>query len=152
MANWLNQSEQKAWRAFLTGQARVLEAINQDMVNDSGLTLNEYEVLVRLSESPDHRLRMSNLAENLVHSRSRLTHTVKRLEEVGYVCRTRCPEDRRGIICCLTEEGFSKLEHAAPMHVDSVRKHLVDHFTTEEFLELGKLFAKVGCTEEAVAQ
>lgn len=152
MANWLTEPEQRAWRSFLTGQARVLEAINQDMVTDSGLTLNEYEVLVRLSESPERRLRMSNLAEHLVHSRSRLTHTVKRLEGAGYVERTRCPEDRRGIVCHLTESGFAKLEQAAPRHVDSVRKNLVDCLSTKEFLQLGELFAKIGSCEEPVAQ
>ncbi|AHU90200.1 MarR family transcriptional regulator [Trueperella pyogenes] len=153
MVNWLNHSEQVAWRAFLTGQARILEAINQDMVNDSGLTLNEYEVLVRLSESPDRMLRMSTLADNLVHSRSRLTHTVKRLEEIGYVCRTRCPQDRRGIICQLTDKGYAKLEKAAPMHVESVRRNMVSRFTTEEFLALGELFTRItGPIEVPVAQ
>ncbi|QOQ39316.1 MarR family winged helix-turn-helix transcriptional regulator [Trueperella pecoris] len=150
MANWLSQPEQEAWRSFLTGQATILDKVNQDMANDSGLTLNEYEVLVRLSESEDRKLRMSNLAENLVHSRSRLTHTVKRLEQAGFVRREPCPHDRRGIICQLTNEGYAKLEEAAPKHVDSVRRHFVDLLETPEFLELGRAFRKVidSATEE----
>lgn len=153
MTNWLSGPEQVAWRAFLTGQARVLEAINQDMATESGLTLNEYEVLVRLSESPGHELRMSHLADNLVHSRSRLTHTVKRLEQEGFVHREPCPQDRRGIVCHLTDAGLSKLEQAAPKHVDSVRAALLERLTSEEFLQLGQIFSKLTASfDEAVAQ
>ena len=143
MVEWLSEKEQAAWRSFLTGQALVLDAINQDLSADSGLTLNEYEVLVRLSESPDRQLRMSHLAENLVHSRSRLTHTVKRLEKAGFVSREPCPDDRRGIICKLTDEGFAKLEQTAPQHVDSVRRHLISHLEPEEFLEFGRVLKKL---------
>ncbi|MDP9806670.1 DNA-binding MarR family transcriptional regulator [Trueperella bonasi] len=143
MVDWLTDKEQVAWRSFLTGQALVLDAINQDLASDSGLTLNEYEVLVRLSESPQRQLRMSHLAENLVHSRSRLTHTVKRLENQGYVYREPCPEDRRGIICKLTDAGFAKLEQTAPQHVESVRRHLISHLKPDEFLEFGRVLKKL---------
>lgn len=143
MVNWLSREQQRAWRSFLRGQAIVLEAVNQDLSSDSGLTLNEYEVLVRLSEAKNHKLRMSNLAQNLVNSRSRLTHTVKRLEKSGYVERQPCPEDRRGIVCILTDAGFSKLKKSAPEHVESVREHLVSHLSDEEFAEFGRLWEKL---------
>lgn len=143
MVEWLNENEQTAWRSFLTGQALVLDAINHDLATDSGLTLSEYEVLVRLSESPDRQLRMSHLAENLVHSRSRLTHTVKRLEKEGFVLRAPCSDDRRGIICKLTDDGFAKLEKTAPQHVESVRRHLISHLDAEEFLEFGRVLKKL---------
>ena len=141
--NWLDSDQQVSWRNFLTGQALVMDAINQDMVRDSELTLNEYEVLVRLSESPGKQLRMSSLAQNLVHSRSRLTHTVKRLENAGFVHREHCAEDGRGILCKLTAAGLNKLTAAAPPHVDSVRSHLVDRLSDEEFAALGKIFGKL---------
>lgn len=140
---WLDSQEQIAWRSFLRGSAIVLERINRDMVSENGITFNEYEVLVRLSEEPNRQARMSELAKNLVHSRSRLTHTVSRLEKEGYVKRSPCADDRRGIVCELTDEGYAKLETSAPHHVSSVRKHLLDYFTHDEFLEFGRLSAKL---------
>ncbi|MFC5280799.1 MarR family winged helix-turn-helix transcriptional regulator [Arcanobacterium canis] len=140
---WLDEQEQIAWRHFLRGTAYVLERINRDMVEENGITFNEYEVLVRLSESPNRKARMSQLAKNLVHSRSRLTHTVSRLEQAGYVLREPCADDRRGIMCTLTDEGFAKLEESAPKHVNSVRKHLLSKLTREEFLAHGDRSAKL---------
>lgn len=140
---WLDDAEQRAWRNFLRGQAKVLDAVNHDAVEEADITLNEYEVLVRLSESENRCTRMSTLANDLVHSRSRLTHTVTRLEAAGYVERFPCPEDRRGIVCSLTDAGFAKLEQAAPFHVGSVRRHMVDVLDREEFLELGRIFTKL---------
>ncbi|MFY9263372.1 MAG: MarR family transcriptional regulator [Actinomycetaceae bacterium] len=148
---WLDDAEQHAWRSFLRGQALVLEGINSDVVENSALTLNEYEVLVRLSECEDRRTRMSNLAKDLVHSRSRLTHTVSRLEKAGYVERFPCPDDRRGIICGLTDAGFERLANAAPDHVESVRARMIDRLEREEFLELGRIFAKLVASEESPA-
>lgn len=148
-ARWLDDGEQRAWRSFLRGQATILDAINHDVNEDSDLTLNEYEVLVRLSESEGRRARMSNLASELVHSRSRLTHTVSRLEAAGFVERFPCADDRRGIICALTDAGFAKLEAAAPLHVESVRRRILDVLSREEFLELGRIFAKLVEADEA---
>lgn len=143
MTNWLDDDEQRAWRAFLRGSAQILDAINRDMGQDSGLTFNEYEILVLLSESPDRQLRMSVLAQHLVHSRSRLTHTVNRLEKAGYVERFPCADDRRGINCILTDAGFAKLEFSAHDHVESVRRNFVDLITRDELLELGRVYRKI---------
>ncbi|MBM7825908.1 DNA-binding MarR family transcriptional regulator [Arcanobacterium pluranimalium] len=140
---WLDDEEQIAWRSYLRGTATLLDLINRDMEEDNGLALSEYEVLVHLSEAENHALRMSQLADHLVHSRSRLTHTVRRLEDIGYVERFRCVDDGRGINCRLTEAGFSKLKDAAPSHVESVRRHLVDLLSREEMLELGRVSAKI---------
>ncbi|MDP9800574.1 DNA-binding MarR family transcriptional regulator [Arcanobacterium wilhelmae] len=140
---WLDEEEQIAWRHFLRGTAFAIERINRDMVEDNGITFNEYEVLVRLSESPDRKARMSQLAKNLVHSRSRLTHTVSRLEAAGYVLREPCADDRRGIMCTLTDAGFAKLEQSAPKHVNSVREHLLSKLTRDEFLAYGDTSAKL---------
>lgn len=141
--HWLNSAEQYAWRHYLRGSAQLMEKINKDMLADNDLTLNEYEVLVRLSEAPEHNLRMSLLAENLVHSRSRLTHTVSRLEVMGYVERESCADDKRGVNCILTDKGYKKLEKAAPSHVESVRRHIVDVLTPQEFSEWGRIWRKL---------
>jgi DNA-binding MarR family transcriptional regulator len=123
---WLNPQEMDFWRAFLDANLRVLGAIDADLRADSGITSDDYEVLVRLSEAPDRSIRMSELSEQVVQSRSRLTQRVDRLVSRGWIRRERCPEDRRGAFAVLTEEGFEALATAAPMHVASVRRHLID--------------------------
>lgn len=100
-------------------------------------------MLAYLSEAPGRQLRMSQLADNLVHSRSRLTHTVHRLEKQEYVQRLKCAYDRRGRNCILTEKGWQKVQSAAPVHVGSVRKYLIDSLTRKEFLELGRICAQI---------
>ncbi|MDR6939297.1 MarR family winged helix-turn-helix transcriptional regulator [Arcanobacterium hippocoleae] len=140
---WLNDTEQQAWRNLLRGTALMLERISADLETESQLQINEYDILVNLSEAEDRKMRMSDLADAVVHSRSRLTHTVKRLEKEGLVERCRCNEDRRGIICCLTDAGFARLVAAAPGHVISVREHLFARLQPQEVLELGRLAEKL---------
>ncbi len=138
---WLSTREQWAWRTYLRGVAVVSEALNHDLIEELKISLNEYEVLSRLSETPGFTMRMSTLAEGLVHSRSRLTHTVTRLESEGLVARSTCKVDRRGVNCTLTDKGYELLEKAAPLHVQSVRYHLVDKLGEERMIELGELCA-----------
>ncbi len=138
---WLSTREQWAWRTYLRGVAVVSEALNHDLIEELKISLNEYEVLSRLSETPGFTMRMSTLAEGLVHSRSRLTHTVTRLESEGLVVRSTCKVDRRGVNCTLTDKGYELLEKAAPLHVQSVRYHLVDKLGEERMIELGELCA-----------
>ena len=140
---WLSAAEQQAWRAFLNGSAWLQEALNNDLEVESDLSLNEYEILVRLSEAPERRVRMSVLAEHLVHSRSRLTHTIARMQRQGWVDRAPCPEDGRGVEAVLTDRGYETLVRAAPGHVASVRRHLVDVLTPEQMAALGEIFATV---------
>ena len=140
---WLDSDEQRAWRLYLRASSTLTEALNHDLVEDANISLNEYEVLSQLSEAEGHTMRMSMLAERLVHSRSRLTHTVRRLESEGLVLRTACEDDRRGVNCTLTEQGYEFLVKIAPIHVQSVRNHLVDKLGHEKMLELGELSAQV---------
>ncbi|MFN8078458.1 MAG: MarR family transcriptional regulator [Kineosporiaceae bacterium] len=133
---WLSASEQRMWRAYLDVTRMVNERLSRQLAEDSQLSLAEYEILVQLSESPDRRLRMSELAERAVNSRSRLTHTVSRMEARGMVRREPCPEDRRGVWCLLTEGGFAVIEQAAPGHVEAVRAavfDLLDEAETQAF-------------------
>ncbi len=139
---WLDTEEQIAWRALIEGYARLFDRLGR-VLDAHGLSLAEYEILVRLSEECDHELRMSWLASAVVHSRSRLTHTVSRMEAAGLVQRLSSPEDGRGVLCRLTPSGFALLEETAPEHVTSVRESLLDVMTREEFLLLGDLMRRV---------
>lgn len=141
--HWLSGPEQRAWRAFIYGATSVLEELSQVLETDPeiDLTLQEYEILVRLSEREGSRMRMSDLADQVVHSRSRLTHTVARLERRGILERVRCEADGRGREAVLTAEGRDLLERAAPAHVASVRAALLDRVGTEDFLTLGRIMA-----------
>jgi len=146
---WLTREQQRHWRDFLVGSARLTEALGQQLERDAGLSLSEYEVLVRLSEAPDSTLRMSTLAHELAHSRSRITHTIRRLEAAGLIERRACEADGRGVNAIITATGFARLEAAAPGHVDAVRTHLVDVLTDAQLQALGGAMAAVG---EALAR
>jgi len=143
MTEWLSKEQQASWRAWLSATTLLPEQLGRDLQCESGLTLPDYEILVRLSESPDRRIRMSDLADQTLASRSRLSHQVDRMEKAGLVSRESCADDRRGSFAVLTNEGWERLVAAAPTHVESVRTHLVDVLTPEEFEALGRMCAKV---------
>jgi DNA-binding MarR family transcriptional regulator len=149
MTTWLTADQQVQWRSLLTGSSALFAALNHDLEEAAGLSLNEYEVLVRLSERPERRLRMSVLAEGLVHSRSRITHTVRRMEKAGLVVRQAAVDDGRGVECRMTDDGFALLERASHAHVTSVRRRLVDVLSAEHLAVVGAAFERVGA---AVAQ
>ena len=108
-ALWLDAEQQRAWRAYLVGTTLLMDRLDRDLRAQHDLSLPEYEVLVRLSECAGHRLRMASLADSLSHSRSRVTHTVTRLERAGLVERVSCTSDGRGVEAVLTEQGFALL-------------------------------------------
>jgi DNA-binding MarR family transcriptional regulator len=140
---WLTPDQQRCWRAYLEGTARLSEALGRQLETEAGLSLAEYEVLVRLSESDGRTMRMSVLADSLAHSRSRVTHTVARMEKHGLVARQTCSADGRGVNCHLTDAGFARLEAAAPGHVAQVRESLVDVLDDAQFRVLGEAMAAV---------
>lgn len=139
---WLDVQEQYAWREYLRA-TRLLEAALDRDLQAHGLQLSEYEIISMLSEQPDRRLRMSVIAELVVQSRSRLTHTAGRLEARGWVSRESCAGDRRGVELVLTDTGFAEILRMAPTHVGSVRANLLDHLTREELLALGRSMAAI---------
>lgn len=139
---WLDDEQQHAWRSFVLGTTLLLDRLDEDLRRDHGLSAVEYEILVRLSES-DGRLRMARLAASLAHSRSRVTHTVKRMEAAGLVRRTESPDDGRGVVCCLTPAGTTMLGTAAPSHVETVRRSLIDLVGREDLLALGRVMDAV---------
>ncbi len=140
---WLNDGEQRAWRSYLLGTQLLLDRLDRDLRTEHGLTFAEYEVLVRLSEAPDHRLRMAVLAQSLCHSRSRLSHTVKRMQEVGLVQRCASADDGRGVFACLTDEGYSRLKQAAPSHARGVRDYLVNYVPASSLDSIKEIFDDV---------
>jgi DNA-binding MarR family transcriptional regulator len=140
---WLTPEEQSVWRAFLDVSRLMTDQMNRQLSDDGGMSLPEYEILVALSEAPDRRLRMSELADRVLSSRSRITHTVGRMEERGHVHREACADDGRGVLCVLTDAGFAVLERAAPAHVESVRSAMFDPLTAEEVDALGVALRKV---------
>ena len=137
-APWLTAEQQQVWRAYLGATHRVREHLDAEL-RQFDLDLGEYEILVRLSEAPYRSIRMSELADQVGQSRSRLTHTVTRLETKGLLCRGACPDDRRGVLAALTDEGYAFLEKVAPYHVASVREILVDPVAAEDFATLGRV-------------
>ena len=129
---WLDAEEQKAWRAWLYSTQLLTERLNAELQHDTGIPHAYYEILVQLSETPQRMLRMSELADRCLSSRSRLSHAVSRLEERGWIRRQTCEDDARGQLAVLTDEGFAALEAAAPVHVASVRRNLFDQLSPEQ--------------------
>ena len=129
---WLDDDEQRTWRALLSAQRLLTDRLERQLQRDAGLPHAYYEILVRLSEAPDRTLRMSQLADSSLSSRSRLSHAVARLEAAGWVRRTACAEDRRGSFAELTDSGLAKLQDAAPGHVEAVRTNLFDPLSREQ--------------------
>jgi DNA-binding MarR family transcriptional regulator len=127
--HWLNDEEQRTWRAFLAATRHLFEELDRELQRDAGIPHSYYVILVALSEAPGRVLRMTELAKIVGSSPSRLSHAVTRLEEQGWVRRSACATDRRGALAHLTEAGFDALRAWAPGHVEAVRCHLFDRLT-----------------------
>lgn len=143
MTTWLTEDEQRSWRAWLATSLLLNDRLNRELQEQHGLALADYEILVRLSELPERRMRMSDLADATLSSRSRLSHQIDRMERAGLVARETCADDRRGSFATLTQLGWTTLVAAAPDHVASVRAHLVDQISPEEFAALGSACQQV---------
>lgn len=140
---WLDAAQQRSWRAFLVGHTLLLDRLDDDLRHNHDISLTEYEILVRLSESEGHSMRMAHLAAALAHSRSRVTHTVDRMERAGYVARSASPDDGRGVVATITEQGMDLLKRAAHVHVRGVRENLVDLVSEEDFAAAGRVLNAV---------
>lgn len=143
MTRWLDEEQQRTWRAYLAATTSLQAGLDAQLQAEAGMPHTYYEVLVRLSEAPDRRLRMSALADAAGSSRSRLSHAVAQLETRGWVRRDPCPSDRRGQFAALTDDGSSALAQAAPGHVEQVRRLLIDRLTTEQVRALREICAAI---------
>ena len=139
---WLNPREMKAWRAYIIASRRLLEALDTDLVGFD-LSMADYEVLAQLSDAPGRRMRMSELAELAMVSKSRLSHRMKVMEKAGWVKRETCKEDKRGYWAIMTEKGWKSIVAAAPSHVASVRKRFVDQLSTKEQENIAAIFGHI---------
>ncbi len=139
---WLTPEQQQAWRAYLRGGRLLLEQLEKDLQHE-GVSLSEYEILSMVSEATGQAIRMHALSEIVVQSRSRLTHTAKRLEARGWVTRRPTPADGRGVELCLTPSGQAAVERLAPIHLASVRRHLVDRLSPEALVALGEAMTTI---------
>ena len=133
---WLSQEEQRTWRAFLAATQLLWDRLDRELQCQAGMPHTYYEILVHLSEAPNRMIRMSDLASRSLSSRSRLSHAVDKLEQLGWVQRVECPTDKRGAYALLTDKGFAVLEQAARGHVEGVRTHLFDQLDAEQVKEL----------------
>jgi DNA-binding MarR family transcriptional regulator len=151
---WLDDDEQRVWRSYISATNRLTDHLDRQLQHDSAMPHTYYEILVALSDAPDRTLRMSQLAGLRDSSRSRLSHAVARLEQVGWVVRRQCPTDRRGALAELTDEGFAALAAAAPGHVTAVREKLFDVLTPEQVRSLGEICRAIvtGLDEEQPAR
>jgi len=135
----------KAWRSYIIASRRLLDALDSDL-DGHDLTMADYEVMAQLSEAPGRRMRMSELAELAMLSKSRLSHRMKVMEKAGWVRREECVEDRRGYWAVMTDKGWKAIVAAAPSHVASVRKRFIDQLSAKEQEALAGIFGHV--TEE----
>jgi DNA-binding MarR family transcriptional regulator len=139
---WLTEEEQRAWRIHLDVSRLLMYQLERDL-QPFGLTNNDYEILVNLSEAEDRRMRMSDLAKSTLQSKSRLSHQITRMEAVGLVRRENCESDRRGLYAVLTEQGWATMRQVAPHHVASVRAHFIDLISAADLAAYGQALRPV---------
>ena len=139
---WLTDDEQRAWRATVNLSQLLMRQLDRDL-NAHGLNGHDYEILVELSEAPDSRMRMTELADATSQSRSRLSHQISRMEARGLVRRDNCEGDKRGTFAVLTDAGIEAIKRVAPDHVDNVRKHFIDRLTPRQLEEVSDAFGPI---------
>lgn len=139
---WLNPAEMKAWRRYIIASRRLIEALDADLENHE-LSMADYEVLAQLSDAPERKMRMSELADVAMLSRSRLSHRIKVMEKAGWVKREACPIDKRGFFAVMTAKGLKAIVAAAPDHVESVRSRFIDLLSKEDQRVLSEIFERV---------
>ena len=140
---WLDDEEMRIWRGFVQATGRISTLLSDSLKTATGLTLDDYEVLVHLSEADDQRLRMSDLSHRLSHSQSRATQRVDRLVKRGLVYREKCPEDRRGTFACMTPDGMALITEIAPGHLRDVRRHLIDLIEPDERAVMANVLQRI---------
>jgi len=140
---WLNENEMRAWLAFLTAGELLSRRLDQQLKADSGLSHLQYSILSRLSRVPERELRMTELADGVVNSKSGTTYQVTQLEKAGLVRRRSCPGDGHAVYACLTDAGARLLQEAAPGHVALVRELLIDVLTPGQISALADALGEV---------
>lgn len=139
---WLTKDQQQVWRNYLLAKTRIDEYLDSAL-SEYGIRLDEYELLARLYEAENHTLRMGELAHSVRHSRSRLTHTITRMERRGLVYRVPSTTDGRGVLAVIADKGLKVLREATPANVDAIREIFIDPIPPEDLASLGRSMASV---------
>lgn len=140
---WLTDAEQRAWRGYISMQARLTAQLGKQLQADSDLSHADFAVLVQLTDVPEERVRVFELAKALEWEKSRLSHHVARMQKRGLVAREECPSDARGAFIVLTPEGRTAIDNAAPTHVETVRRLVFDVLTSEQVEALAAISEQV---------
>jgi DNA-binding MarR family transcriptional regulator len=139
---WLTDEEQHAWRAYIRLAQLLMRQLDRDL-HPFGLSMHDYEILVELSEAPNRRMRMTELADRTAQSRSRLSHQINRMEAKGLVTREGCEGDKRGTFAVITPHGAAMISKVAPYHVASVREHFIGQLDPAELAALTDAYGPV---------
>lgn len=140
---WLDEDQLHAWKALIVLAQLLPSALDRQLQADSGLAHSDYAVLVTLSDEPDRRLRMSDLAALMDYSQSRLSHAMTRMEKAGWVRRVPCVEDKRVQYAVLTDNGQAVLTDAAPGHAAHVQRLVFDHLNATQVRQLGTIAERI---------
>src|SRR5690242_4348967 len=132
MAEPLSETQLQHWRTFIESSWALHTTLEDELRAATGLSMNDYHVMIALAEAPGHRIRMGELAARLVFSPSRITYQISSMVKRGLVEKQSCPDDKRGYEAVLTERGLTALREAAPAHLETVRKSFIDHLDDEE--------------------
>jgi len=143
MSRWLTDDEQRAWRGLLRMTSQLNARMNRQLQDEAGISLADYDVLVVLSEAPQARRRVFELADALAWEQSRVSHQVARMQQRALVAREECPTDARGAFVVLTEAGRAAIERAAPAHVDMVRQLVFDGLSHDQLTALTAVSSSV---------
>lgn len=143
MAEPLTATQLAHWRTFIESSWALHTRLEDELRAATGLSMNDYHVLVALADTPARRIRMGELASRLVLSPSRITYQINSMIKRGLVRKESCPEDGRGQEAVLTEAGLTVLREAAPAHLETVRTSFIDHLDDEELAVIGRVFAKI---------
>jgi DNA-binding MarR family transcriptional regulator len=149
-----------AWKLFLRGHSAVTRQMDADLIASHGLTLSDYEVLLRLAQAPDRRMRRVDLADGVLLTQSGITRLLAGLEQAGWVCRASCETDRRVVYAELTDSGYEKLRAAAKTHLEGIRALFASRFSMDELEVLASLLGRLpspgrrddACGPEAVQE
>ena len=139
---WLTAEEQRVWRRWLTLNAQLSATLQRELQDDAGLSTQDYEVLVHLTDNAEGRMRVTDLARLMQWERSRVSHHVTRMERRRLVQRVECAEDGRGAFVVITPQGRAAIEQAAPSHVNTVRRLVFDALSPEEVDSFGAIIDK----------
>lgn len=141
--HWLDDDEQRAWRSLISGMTALERRLERELAEHFDITMDDYAILVILSESPDRRVRMKQLSARALIPKPQVTYRIGRLEDRGIVARRPCEDDARGMWAVLTDQGFALLEAAAAHHVTNVRELVLDQMSRERFLAVGEAMQAV---------